>query len=279
MKVGLIGSRGFIGHALQAKGDGQLMPLNVDIRDRAQIAAAIERFKPEVIINAAGKTGRPNVDWCESHRLETVEANVTGPLLLAEECLKRSILLVQIGTGCIYTGDNGGRGFLEDDSPNFDASYYSRSKLHLEALLRDFPVLILRPRMPFDGTPHERNLIVKLSSYTAIVDSRNSMTCIDDLARATWVLIEKMKTGVFNVVNPGAISPVEIMELYQAIVDPAHTFEILSPSQLNARTLARRSNCVLSVEKLESVGIALPPVRQAVISCLEVMASERRQTA
>ena len=49
----------------------------------------VEEVTPDVVINCAGKTGRPNVDWCEDHKEETVRANVTGPLILLDECRKQ----------------------------------------------------------------------------------------------------------------------------------------------------------------------------------------------
>jgi dTDP-4-dehydrorhamnose reductase len=41
----------------------------------------LDEVKPDVVINAAGKTGKPNVDWCEDHKEETLRSNDTGPLV------------------------------------------------------------------------------------------------------------------------------------------------------------------------------------------------------
>ena len=35
-------------------------------------------YKPTHVLNSAGVTGRPNVDWCEDHKQETIRANVVG---------------------------------------------------------------------------------------------------------------------------------------------------------------------------------------------------------
>lgn len=35
------------------------------------------------MLNSAGVTGRPNVDWCDLHKPETIRANVVGTLNLA----------------------------------------------------------------------------------------------------------------------------------------------------------------------------------------------------
>ena len=58
---------------------------NVDIATKHEIALSLDE-QPDIVINCAGKTGHPNVDWCEDHKMETLRSNVTGPLVLLEEC-------------------------------------------------------------------------------------------------------------------------------------------------------------------------------------------------
>lgn len=66
------------------------------------ISTQIEKYDPEVIINAIGKTGRPNIDLCESNKDETFFSNVTVPAMMAEACLETDTYMVHIGSGCIY---------------------------------------------------------------------------------------------------------------------------------------------------------------------------------
>ena len=33
---------------------------------------ALEKHEPDVVLNAAGVGSKPNVDWCETHQLETI---------------------------------------------------------------------------------------------------------------------------------------------------------------------------------------------------------------
>jgi dTDP-4-dehydrorhamnose reductase len=103
------------------------------LENRAQIQEDIDRVKPTHVFNAAGVTGRPNVDWCESHKVETIRANVVGTLTLADVCKQNNLLLVNYATGCIFEYDEAhplgsGIGFKEEDTPNFFGSYYSRTK-------------------------------------------------------------------------------------------------------------------------------------------------------
>lgn len=275
----LFGSTGYLGEQFLKLYPDAATP-KIDIADRAAIIAILEKEKPAIVINCAGKTGRPNVDWCETHKEETLRANVTGPLILLEECLTLGIYLVHMSSGCIYAGNKGNtgnksnKGFSEEDPPNFFGSFYSRTKAWSDQIMRDFPVLNLRLRMPFDGSRSDRNLIMKLVKYTKVLDTENSLTYLLDFLDAAKKLIDKRAIGTFNVVNDGVISPYRIMEFYKELVDPTHSFERLALDHLGDVVKADRSNCRLSTEKLKGEGITLRPVEEAVREALKTLAGQ-----
>ncbi|CAM9759307.1 unnamed protein product, partial [Hapterophycus canaliculatus] len=66
-----------------------------------RVTRELETTKPTHVLNAAGVTGRPNVDWCESHRAETVRANVIGTLNLADLCSGKGIHCTIYATGYV----------------------------------------------------------------------------------------------------------------------------------------------------------------------------------
>jgi len=277
MHVMIFGADGYMGSAFRTVYPDAAAP-KVDIADARALAAVLDRERPDVVINAAGRTGVVNVDWCEGHRLETVHSNFTGPLVLLDQCARRSIYWVHIGTGCVYEGDNHGEGYSEADPPNFDGSFYARTKGWIDQLLMEFPVLVLRPRLPFDDSDHPRNLINKLARYSRVLDAKNSLTCLRDFLQAAQHLIARRRTGVYNIVNPGIMSPAEVMQRYCQIVAPAHSFERIGMNELLQLTLAGRSNCVLNIAKLRSEGLELPSVQAAVDVMLHSMAARRLGT-
>jgi dTDP-4-dehydrorhamnose reductase len=140
-------------------------------------------------------------------------------------------------------------------------------------MLRDFPVLSLRLRMPFDGSLSERNLIMKLRRYPRVLTTANSLTNLDDFMAVAQQLIARRATGTYNIVNEGAISPCEVMRRYRELVDPGHVFEPLELDQLSEVVRAGRSNCLLSTAKLRDEGLQMPPVREAVDRALRELAS------
>lgn len=252
-----------------------------DITDLAAIRKELDEKKPEIVINAAGITGRPNIDWCEEHKLETIAGNVAGPLNILQACEERKIYWVHLSSGCIFQGSGPhhkgfsalGRpasGWKEEDKAT-PPSFYSFSKYWADEILKNFPVLILRLRLPIDIEPNPRNLIDKLLRYSKVIDSKNSVTVIPDLLYAAKELIEKKRTGIYHVVNSETIRPSDIMKLYQKIVNPEHQFKAISEKELYKKGLVKavRSNCVLNTDKLQKEGIMLKPIKERIVDVLK----------
>ncbi|MBM3247381.1 sugar nucleotide-binding protein [Candidatus Pacearchaeota archaeon] len=265
---------GYLGHRFSEALAFTLVPrAEVDLTDLPQLEEFLDREKPEVVINCAGKTSGPGeigIDWCEIHREETIASNIVAPVNLSLACAERGIYFIHIGSGCVYSGDNNGEGYTEEDKPNFDGpQFYAKTKIDSERILRNLPGLLLRIRMPIDDRPHPRNLIDKLKAFQKVIDIQNSMTTVPDLVRALPTLIRQRAQGIYNVVNPGTISAAKIMAFYREYVEPPHTFEILSVEDLDRMTKGKRSNCVLSPAKLErEQGIRFPEIHDAVKTCL-----------
>jgi len=243
----------------------------VDATDLSQVKKLFDLEKPQIVINAIGKTGGPGaigVDWCENHKEETTQSNIVAAINICTEAAIRGIYFIHLGSGCIYEGDNAGKGFSEEDKPNFEGQFYSKTKSEAERILKHFPGLILRIRMPIDNISNPRNLIDKLKGYPRVIDIQNSMTTIPDMLVTMEQMIKMRIEGVYNFVNPGTISAAEIMKMYQEIVDPNHNFEIITGQDLEKIVKARRSNCMLDSTKLSRLGISMPGIRIAVEKCL-----------
>lgn len=231
----------------------------------------LSRDKPDVIINCLGKTGRPNVDWCESHKTETYMANVTMPLMIAEWCEKHDVHLINIGSGCIYFGPSPYKGhtsgakdpgWREDDFAKPE-SFYSKTKYACDMMIGSLPhVTTLRIRMPVTDKNVPRNLITKLRGYKQVIDIPNSMTLMSDLVRCIDWAANKRPGGIWHVANPQPLTAARIMQEYQKYV-PEHQFEIITEGQLDQMTTAKRSNCILNTDKLRAAGFKMTNTEEA----------------
>lgn len=267
----LVFGAGFVGTRLARDLAGATLS-RADITDRAAVSAELARHAPDVVVNAAGKTGKPNVDWCETHQHETYRANVNGALTLADACGERGVYLLHLGSGCIFYGDSPSPGgWREDDFAN-PSAFYSRTKYAADLVLSRLPnVGVARLRMPIDDAPSPRNLITKLASYPSVVDVENSVTVVADLVAAVAGLCERRASGVFHVTNPGTMRHRDLLALYTELVDPRHRCELITAEALVARGLAAkaRSNCVLSSARLAGAGVTMRPIEVALRDAME----------
>ncbi len=251
------------------------------LEHREAIIQEIERIKPDCIVNTAGVTGVPNVDWCEDHKQETIRANIIGALNLADITYMQGIHLINMGTGCIYEYDDehpmyGNKGFTEDDAPNFHGSFYSHTKCMLDDLLNHYPnVLNLRLRMPIASDLHPRSFVTKITRYKKVVNIPNSMSILDDLLPLIPQMAERRLTGKYNFVNPGIISHNEILDLYKQYVDPQFQYVNFSVEEQNSILKARRSNNFLDTTKLTREFPELRSIKKSMVDVFKRMQQQK----
>uniref|UniRef100_A0A1J3FQS4 UDP-glucose 4,6-dehydratase n=2 Tax=Noccaea caerulescens TaxID=107243 RepID=A0A1J3FQS4_NOCCA len=242
------------------------------LEDRSSLLQDILNVKPTHVFNAAGVTGRPNVDWCESHKTETIRANVAGTLTLADVCREHSLLLMNFATGCIfeYNEDHplgSGIGFKEEDTPNFTGSFYSKTKAMVEELLKEFDnVCTLRVRMPISSDLNNpRNFITKISRYSKVVNIPNSMTVLDELLPISIEMAKRNLKGIWNFTNPGVVSHNEVLEMYRDYIDSDFKWANFTLEEQAKVIVAPRSNNEMDASKLKKEFPELLSIKESLI--------------
>ncbi|KAL0306622.1 UNVERIFIED_CONTAM: trifunctional UDP-glucose [Sesamum radiatum] len=227
------------------------------LQDRSSLVADILAVKPTHVFNAAGVTGRPNVDWCESHKTETIRTNVAGTLTLADVCREQGLLVINYATGCIFEYDaahpeGSGIGFKEEDTPNFTGSFYSKTK----AMSSDAD--IFRPEQP-------RNFITKISRYNKVVNIPNSMTILDELLPISIEMAKRNLRGIWNFTNPGVVSHNEILEMYREYINPQFKWANFTLEEQAKVIVAPRSNNEMDASKLKKEFPELLSIKESLI--------------
>ena len=280
----LLGGSGYVGSAYQAlltrKGLAfrNIRRADFDYSDRAALTALLRREKPEFLINAAGYTGKPNVDACELHKSECVMGNAVLPGTIALACADAGVPWGHVSSGCIYTGKNAdGSGFTETDTPNFtfrtnNCSFYSGTKALGEDVLAGVPhVFVWRLRIPFNEVDNPRNYLTKLIRYDTLLEAANSISQLDEFVAATFACWEKrVPFGTYNVTNPGHVTTREVVDLIKKTGVSDKDFLFFTDEAEFMRTAAKtpRSNCVMDSRKLAATGIKLTEVHEAVEQAL-----------
>jgi dTDP-4-dehydrorhamnose reductase len=162
--IALLGGSGFVGSAfcdrMKARGIEyhSISRAEIDYYRPRELRGWLEANLCEFLINCAGYAGKPNVDACEQHKAECLMANSVLPGIIAQACRDAGIAWGHVSSGCIFQGEGpDGRGFGEDDQPNFcfrspPCSFYSGSKALGEEVIGDLSnCYVWRVRMPFSN--------------------------------------------------------------------------------------------------------------------------------
>lgn len=229
---------GYVGNAFRLYAGATVLSRATTGYDHPQYFPKIlTAMRPQSVVNCAGFTGRPHIDECEVRRDETVKANIVLAANISRACADYGIPYVHISSGCIYQGSHN---YAEDAQPAERLSFYSQTKWIAEQAVKGY---VLRIRMPFDGSGHERCLLSKLAKYPRLIDCENSITFLPDVVYATCALLaKKAPIGVYHVTNEGVTRHSEIAALmgWQKEFIPLESLGTAAP----------RSNCTLNSAKL-----------------------------
>jgi len=273
MKNILILGKGYIGSSLfeylrakkdiltEIKSKQDINYLDYSILDNYIFHAKNEGL--DYIINCVGYTGRPNVEGCEYDKETCWKYNVNIPILFTEIASHHNIPIIHISSGCIYTGYD--KDYNEEDEPNFglynNSSFYSKTKHACEMSLKNTNSYIFRIRMPFSYKSSNRNYINKILQYNNLINYKNSLTCVEDLNEFIYKFINlknKPEFGIFNVLNSGSATARDIVNILRSYKLENKNWKFLEEKEMNFKT--PRSNCVLSVDKIEKLKLQLPNV-------------------
>jgi len=316
----LLGGSGYIGQAFaQALRERQqpfiaLARKELDYTRYDLLLKFLRETKPSFLINAAGYTGKPNVDACEEAQADTLAGNTLFPQTVAHACLVTGTPWGHVSSGCIYSGakvagDGTTRiekdlskpelkslatthpgavhGYTETDEPNFTfrhppCSFYSGTKaLAEEAIAGIGQSYIWRLRIPFDELDNPRNYLSKIQRYAKVYDNVNSISHRGDFVHACLELWDRRAPfGAYNITNPGFVTTRQVVEMIQKILKPNRSFAFWQSDEEFYRVAAKtpRSNCVLNVSKLLATGVKLRPVTEVLEDCLQHWKAEQPST-
>jgi dTDP-4-dehydrorhamnose reductase len=307
----LLGASGYIGNAFATELQRRrtdFIPLSRKQADYTRFDVLLDFLKtkrPTFVVNAAGYTGKPNVDACELHKADTLQGNTLFPQTVANACAAAGVPWGHVSSGCIYSGaeivENGStraekdftkpelralvekspqsiHGFNETDVPNFSfrdgpCSFYSGTKaLGEEAVAGIGQSYVWRLRIPFDEFDNARNYLSKVQRYPKVYDNVNSISHRADFVKAcldTWEL--RAPFGTYNVTNPGFVTTKHVVELIEKQLKPARKFEFWASDEEFYKVAAKtpRSNCVMDTTKLLMAGVKIRGVEEALEDSLK----------
>jgi dTDP-4-dehydrorhamnose reductase len=290
VRIAVVGARGQLGAAIvqefqQAHDTIAFSRAELDAADDLAVAAAMDRVKPEAIVNAAAWT---DVDKAEDYPVEALNANAFAVRALARSARQHGAILVHYSSDFVFDG-TAASPYTEEDRPN-PRSVYAASKLLGEWFALEAPRgFVLRVESLFGRVPSGPesrgsvasilNVVSAGGSPKVFVDRTVSPTYLLDACRATRELIEMgAPAGLYHCVNSGSCTWFEFaQELARQLgIEPRLTPVHMSDVKLRAE---RPKFCALSNAKLLSLGIEMSPWQDALqrhLRSLPVQAGPQR---
>jgi len=237
--------------------------------------------KPKFLINAAGYTGKPNVDACESEKSECLFGNAVLPGRIREVCEDNEIPWGHVSSGCIYSGSRpDGKGWREEDEPNFSfrsppCSFYSGTKaLGEEVLVGAENCYVWRLRIPFNEESNRRNYLQKLLHYENLLEAENSISHLGEFVESCLECFEReIEPGIYNLTNRGSVTTRQVTNwmIEEGVTEKQFSFFENEEDFMERAASTPRSNCVLDTTKAEKAGLGMRPVEDAVRDALKKM--------
>src|SRR5260370_11427965 len=215
----LAGAGGQLGRDLQQGLRGaQLHPFDhrdLDIADARAVNAAVDRVRPDWIINAAAFN---DVDGAEQAPDQAFTVNAAGAGNLADAAARVSASIVHISTDYVFDGAKGAP-YTEDDRPN-PLSVYARTKYEGEqrVLASDASTCVLRTAWLYgwQGKNFVKAILAAAERggpLRVVADQVGSPTATRDLSHSIAAAIGhgggSARRGLFHVVNSRACSRFE----------------------------------------------------------------------
>jgi dTDP-4-dehydrorhamnose reductase len=232
---------------------------DLDIRDQAGAEAAAAGC--DAIVNLAAAN---SVDACETDPIWAYEGNALGPMRLARAARAVGATIVHISTDFVHGGAENPPDYYDEAAPARPVNVYGHAKWMGEEAVAAVggPHYVLRTAWVvgerFLG--YVRSSIEKGDLPLPPV-GHACPTIAQDLCEVIVLLLDKKAPwGLYNVVNPPATDrPALLRALVEALGgDPG----IVRISE-DTRPAPRPTHSALSVEKLASAGIEMPPWQES----------------
>ena len=153
----------------------------MDITNLSSIESCVKIENPDIVINCAAMT---NVDGCEKNHTLAYRINVAGIQNIIKATNKR-VKIIQISTDYVFEGKNGP--YSETD-PTHPLSYYGRSKLEAENVLRGslHPYSIIRGSVLY-GDPLNTKPNFFAWVYDSLLKNKKIKVVTDQTSNPAWL--------------------------------------------------------------------------------------------
>ena len=188
----------------------------MDTTDAATVEAALKRYRPWALINAAGYE---HVGQASLEPERCYAENAAGPALLAALCAREQIRLLTFSSDLVFNGRKI-EPYTENDPCN-SRSVYGRSQAKAEKMVLEImPSALVVRHGPLFGPWHQDDFVTRAlqqlsagGNFPAIDDVTVSPTYVPDLVHACLDLLIDGEQGILHLANRGAFTWLQLARM------------------------------------------------------------------
>jgi dTDP-4-dehydrorhamnose reductase len=234
----------------------------IDIADAGSVAAALERYQPWLVVNAAGYV---RIDDAEHDAERCHRENALGPEILARACARDGVQLVSFSSDLVFDGRKQAPYDERDEAAPLGV--YGRTKHEAERRILDAdPAALVVRTSAFFGPWDDDNFVsIALRELAAgrplraATDTIVSPTFVPDLVHACLDLAIDGERGIWHLANAGATTWAELARSAAQLA--GHRIDLVVPvpaSEIGWRAPRPAFSALASVR-----GALLPPLANA----------------
>ncbi len=278
MKIILIGKNGQLGSEIDKQSKDRKHNIHsfgheeLDIIDSEKVKSEIDKFKPDIVINASAFH---HVPLCEEQPDQAFLINSSSLKPIAEICSKNNIKFITYSTDYVFDGLKGSQ-YAEDDKPN-PVQIYGISKAAGEYIALNYSKtsVVIRSSGVYGGKQGSRskkgnfalNILKQAMNEDLIEVAKEQIvnpTYSVDLAKATLELLtHKDIDGIYHLANEGYCSWAEFASEIVKIKNlPTKIIPVDRKGM--AGNLRRPFFSALANTRAKKLGIVLPSWQDAI---------------
>lgn len=213
--------------------------IRADVRDTTAVTALFEELRPQVVINAAALSVP---DFCETHREEAHQSNVTAVEQIARACEQHGSRFIHLSTDFVFDGC-ADRLYRETDQPN-PVNYYGLTKLEGEQRVAELcrSYAIARVVVVYGkALPGQHGNILQLVAnrlragepIRVVSDQWRTPTFVGDISQGIMQLIHHSGNGIYHLCGSDCLTIADIayrvadyLKLDRSLIHPVTTEEM-----------------------------------------------------
>jgi dTDP-4-dehydrorhamnose reductase len=204
----------------------------------------IKAFSPDVILHCGALTW---VDYCEQNQEESYQKTVQSTINALSLASQFKAKFVYISTDYVFDGKEGP---YTETAPVHPVSVYGKHKLMAEEKVREWGSnhLILRITNVYGDEERNKNFVSRMIENALKNEEQNITLPFDqyatpvnafDIARALYLLLNGIKTGVYNIASSDYVNRMQLANLVLKYF-PQHKIQLAAASTEEINPPAKR---------------------------------------